>query len=396
MPRRIEFGPKCNGDTILMDLTASAPTALPMPFDRGSLSFRIFRSTRTLPDDAVDLFAAEAAPPIETAGESLVSGWVTSRHLLDRNIVESTAMIGGTLRLDLLLAERKIPAALLRAETQQEELNRKLARDAEFISRKERSEIKREVSDRLLPLMPPQLKNIPFAHPARGNTIYVSAMTDKQCDVFGIHWRDVLGGTPTAVSPEAAALERCRIDVKQWHPISYAENVADELVDDDAGREFLTWLWYASELGEGMMQVGDHGPVGVLIEGPLTFTMEGAGAHVIAIRKGHPTLSAEAQTCLLSGKKLSKAKLSLAVGEAVWETGVDDTFAFRSMKLPEPEEMLDPVSQFMDRIENLKLFESLFIDLYEQFVRQRDETGMWKKEVVPAMKKWAKERKSLA
>ena len=93
-----------------------------MAFESGSITTRVFYVPGGLPHDAVERFAEQAAPPIENLGREGISGWVTSRHLLDRDITPESATLAGYLYLYLMQAERKIPPALLRAECRMEEL----------------------------------------------------------------------------------------------------------------------------------------------------------------------------------------------------------------------------------------------------------------------------------
>ena len=75
--------------------------------------------TRPLPKDAVEKFAAQALPPVEYLKDDPLFGWVTGRHLMDRDIDEESARWGGILRLALVKAEKKIPNSLLKAEVRE-------------------------------------------------------------------------------------------------------------------------------------------------------------------------------------------------------------------------------------------------------------------------------------
>ena len=76
-----------------------------MGFDVGSISFRAFYLQPALPRDYIDLFSQNAAPSLDSLGKDSISGWVTGRHLLDRNISEESAILGSYLRLTLMKAE---------------------------------------------------------------------------------------------------------------------------------------------------------------------------------------------------------------------------------------------------------------------------------------------------
>jgi hypothetical protein len=158
------------------------------------------------------------------------------------------------------------------------------------------------------------------------------------------------------------------------------------------GHEFMTWLWHRSEENPDKVPAGKEGTVGVLVEGPLTLVMEGGGAHEISLRKGNPTQSAEAKSCLLAGKKLRKATLTLVRGEITWRLSLDgETFAVRSLKPVTPEGNLDAVSRFQDRMQQIETVSRILIGLFESFAEERRNPDVWKKRV-QKMRSWIRER----
>lgn len=366
-----------------------------MAFESGSMSFRWFHLPRSLPDDALKKFAQHAAPPLETIGVGVVRGWVTGRHLLDRAINEDTAFFGGYLRLALRSAERRIPATLFRAECRMEELALMAAQDRPFVKGPERADIRKSVTERLLPNMPPQLKALPFVHKPGERLLAATALSVKQADELIGAFNTTLGFAPLPLVPEAAALVRKKIDVADWHGTSFAPGLEDDDMEARAGQEFLTWLWFMAETEE-RIEVPDVGGVSLLIEGPLTFMREGNGAHVIVLKQGEPINSAEAKTCLVSGKKLKQATLTFALNEETWKTTVDaDEFSFRSLQVPQSKETLDAVSRFQERMGALERFAEMFYGLYDMFLDLRKETAEWKK-TRQAMHKWVEGRNSRA
>ena len=362
-----------------------------MPFEQGSLSFRMYFMPRTLPSDAVQRFADYAAPPLSSSSEGVVRGWVTGRHLMDNHIDEDSAYYGGFLRLTLLTAERKIPTSLLKAECQMEELALAATKESGFISRKERSDIKRTITERLQPNMPPQLSGLPFVYHEPQQIIFANALSVTQMDLLTSYFTQTLGFAATPALPDTVAEQRKHIDVRDWQPASFSPQVDDMEMDITPGQDFLTWLWFAAESNNGMFTLPESGSVGLLIQGPLTFVHEGHGAHETVLKKGEPTISAEAKTCMLAGKKLQVAKLILTQGDDIWETTVNaDQFTFRSMKLPEIE-ATDTISKFQERMQLLERFQVIFFELYDQFLDLR-KSGSWgatKKEV----RDWVEKRK---
>ncbi len=362
-----------------------------MGFEKGSLGFRMFFASRDLTVEDVEKFAAQALPPLNTMAEEEVHGWVAGRHLLDRHITEENAFVGGYLRLTLTQAQKKVPNSLLAAECAVEEMAAMEAEGKQFLNQQQRSEIKKSVRERLLPDMPPQLKGIDFVFDARSHMIYSSATSEKQVDAFVLSLMQTAGCSAQAADPATIAAKTEGIDVENWSPASFSGELEDGMVDGTAGREFLMWLWYGSEKRGGLANVPDVGEIAYMVEGPLTFVMEGKGAHEITLRKGEPMLSAEARTALLSGKKLKKAKLQFVRGEEIWAFTFDaDEFIFRSLKLPQTE-TFDRVGKFQERMVLLETFRQVFFHLFREFVKERAASRNWEK-TKEAMRNWVAER----
>ena len=366
-----------------------------MPFEVGSVSLRVMRLTRPLPKDAVDKFAAQALPPVEYLKEDPLFGWVTGRHLMDRDIDEESARWGGILRLALVKAEKKIPNSLLKAEVRAQELHRMKETGQHFLSKKDRQEIRDATKAILLPKMPPQLKGTAIINEPGSEWLFTEAAPDKAADELCIHFRHAQQITLESMTPATLAQERKKIDVTGLGPVSFSPNIEDKAVSDEVGYDFLTWLWHVSETNPKSLVTETHGPVGVLIEGPLTFVMEGGGAHEISLRKGNPPISSEAKACLLAGKKLSQCKLSLARGDEIWSGGfVAQSFVTRSLKPPSSEEDLDPVSLFQMRIRKFDEYREMITGLYDLFLDIRRDRNPWAK-TVKAMKEWVVDRHSV-
>jgi hypothetical protein len=347
-----------------------------MGFEGGSISFRVFYMNRPLPDDHIARFAAQAAPPLDTLGREPVTGWVTGRHLLDRNIKEETARYGGYLRLTLLKAERRIPAPLLRAECMMEMLAAMQAAGVETLKREERARIRKEVTERLLPTMPPQLTGIPVICGQRGEALLAGAVSDRQVDALMLAFRQAVGVELTPVTPESAALKRRKRSLGDLDPVSFSGDCPDDEAPYGAGLDFLTWLWFFSEVRGGVFRSG-QGDFAVALEGPLMFVMEGDGAHETRLRRGEPLLSAEAKASLCSGKKLRRARVRLVQDDREWTTEFDaEDFAFRGTKLPKGEE-LDAVSRFQDRMLLTQTLVQAVLSLFDLFLEERLTPDRW-------------------
>lgn len=333
--------------------------------------------SQSMPRNALERFAARLAPPLDALGGGQIHGWVGGRHLLDRTINESTAIFAGYLRLTLMAAERKIPESLLRAECRMEELAHLQATGQAELNRKTRGEIRRQVEERLLPSMPPQLQGITLVHEPRCDMLYAEALSDKQLDAFAVNFRETMGFGVIPVTPVTAAMKRLQRDLRDLAPTSFSPECPDEEASNSPGQDFLTWIWFCSEARTGLFKLPELGEYGVILDGALTFFMEGRGAHETVLRHGFPMLSAEAKTALLSGKKLRRATLLIARGDETWRVTVDgDQFVLRGLKLPQGEK-LEALSRFQERMVLLNRFRDVFLTLYDLFLKERLDAARW-------------------
>jgi hypothetical protein len=269
------------------------------------------------------------------------------------------------------------------------------AEEASYLNQQTRREIRQQVRERLLPDMPPQLKGIDMVFDRRSGMLYATATSDKQTDALVLNLLQTAGCSAEPADPETLAARAEGIDVRNWPPVSFSEDLADDLADGTAGREFLTWLWYCCEKRGGLEAVPDTGEIAFLVEGPLTFVMEGRGAHEIMLKRGEPTLSAEARAALLGGKKLRKAKVQFVRGEEAWSFTFDaDGFIFRNLKLPKTE-AFDRIGKFQERMVLLETFRQIVFCLYLRFARERNAPESWR-ETKAAMRRWVAERPVIA
>ena len=364
-----------------------------MPFESGSMSFRMMELPRPFPKDWAEKFAAHRAKSLESVGEGEQRGWVTGRHLLDSHITEDTGRHAGWVRLALRQAERKVPAALLRAECRMEELAVMAAEGKTYLKAHARSEIRRSVTERLLPNMPPQLRAIPFVHLPGSTHLYVTALATAPLDVFTAALAATLGMGGEPATPETLGQLLKKVDLRDLPGTSFSPEMDDGEMEAAPGREFLTWLWFKSETQNGKVALASGADLGVLLEGPLTFTHEGHGAHAAVLKKGEPVNSIEAKTCLLGGKKLKEAKITFALDEQhLWAFGFEaDQFLVRGLKVPQGEGALDAVSRFQERMNFLEQWREIFFDLFGTFLAARTDARTWKAAAAD-IREWVKGR----
>jgi len=358
-----------------------------MAFDQGAVNFRLFYLQNTLNSSVLAGFADNAAPPLASLNRDPISGWVTGKHLLDREITEEKCIFGPYLYTMLMKAERKVPEALLKAHCKLEEEVELRARGVEFLSRTVRSEIKQRVIDALLPSMPPTLTSIPSVIDFSNNLLIAGAMSDKQMDAFNPIFKQTTDTQPILVTPETAALKRKQVNHNDLKLTSFSPDLSVEPPPvTTLGMDFLTWLWFDWEKNGSVHKNADGEEFGYMLEGPLTFFREGEGAHEALLRKGTPLNSREATTSLICGKKLKKVKFTLAHSEKIYTVAVDAEFAFRTMKLPKIEQM-ESGGIFQERMRLIEIFLKDWFCLFDKFLDIRRDSSAWDV-VVKNIRQW--------
>lgn len=349
-----------------------------MPFDTGSMTFRVFEVEGRIDEESIAGFAANVVPPIETLLSDPITGWVGPRHLLDRDISAETVLLGSYLHLSTVKAERKIPSSLLRAECKMQEIAQMKALHTRFLNKKERAAIKQAVRDTLLPTMPPTLTGTPCVVRLTDSFCAAQAMTDKRHDALLAEFKKATGCTLVHWTPEVAAMRLRGVSAEDLLPACFApESSPDVKTSPGLGTEFLTWLWYTSDKAHGLMPTTGKAAYALSLEGPLVFVVEGDGARTASLRDGNPLESAEAKTALSAGKKLRSAKINLGQDDRLWSCTLDAMdFSFRSLKLPKGQGST-PDEIFQDRMEFLQEFLAVFWDLYGVFLKLRTSEREW-------------------
>ncbi len=339
-----------------------------MSFENKTFALTIFRLSSEMPEETLEIFDSKAGKKLDelTAEENI--GWVSGRHLLETAINENTAIFGGNYSVNLRIAQRKIPSALLTAECKMRELEYIQQNNLDFVPAKIRREIKQDIEERRVVNMPPQITGVPVLIDRASNTLYLGTASKKVADTFVDFFHQTF-----SIEPIHADLEDIMARIFKETPdslpvVSFSETASkDEFAP---GRDFLTWLWYSHETSRATIQLANHGAVSFAVQGPLTFAFsdetEGAGETIV--KKGNPQRSAEAKAALSVGKKLKKAKIIIIQADNIWSANFDaDRFAFSGMSLPEGEQM-EIHSKYQEKAAFLDIFRLAFEELFKNYV----------------------------
>ena len=154
------------------------------------------------------------------------------------------------------------------------------------------------------------------------------------------------------------------------------------------GREFLTWLWYRTELQEEIFRIDDAPPMMISFDDRLV--LEAAVENireVNTIRGESPTQTAEARAALRMGKKAVQARLTVGLGTQEWICVVKgDDLSLSGIKVPAVlKDAEDDV--LMERIHLLDQLEDALDALYREFLGIRMDDARWGSEL-EAIRDW--------
>ena len=364
-----------------------------MSFESGSTPLIFCTLSGKMPADYLQRLAKYCAGKLDSVKDEPAIGWVSGRHLLESEIDENTSLFGGHLYVNLRKAERKIPSQLLNAICKREELAYMQANDTMLVPKKEKKRIKEDAIERNLMKMPPVISATPVLVDMAQNVMYVGTTSLNAFDQVAGEFLKAMEIEPIPLNVRELMFKLFQKGESDLPNVSFNGRPCSEMTP---GRDFLTWLWYYSETKSGMLKVGDLGVFNLIVEGPLTFAVTGddvPGASESTVKKGCPQMSAEAKAALEVGKKLRKAKILIARGDAEkWSFSMDaDNFTFGSVSLPETESM-ELNTRFEERVLSLGILQNVLEAYFQKFASDilSDDEEI-RKDIV----RWAQERESL-
>ena len=163
---------------------------------------------------------------------------------------------------------------------------------------------------------------------------------------------------------------------------------ADEVQDFAfLGREFLTWLLWQVDRGEGRRGADGDDPFDVSFAGKVRFAGLVGDVSDATLKGRAAAQGVEVRAAIGAGRTLREADLRLARGEREWSvTLVADTLDLRSARLPAllTEEEDD---RFLERISLLEELDAMILAAFTEFLDERTRPA-WRRTVIPAMRAW--------
>lgn len=153
------------------------------------------------------------------------------------------------------------------------------------------------------------------------------------------------------------------------------------------GREYLTWLWYTSEMRNHIIDVPGYEPFTLYVNDKLVLSSAGGAVREHALKGGTPAYARESKAALRDGKLVSEANFILKQENRMWTWSMKaDDLSFRSLRLPAVENT-DAGAYFQTRIDATETLIDVHNHLFRHFLSARL-SGQFKKETA-GLSEWA-------
>ncbi len=378
----------------------------------GPVTFSRYRITGALPDSFLDFFKErilrDSFRTVWRTTDEKAAGWTAlendpdadppytsyaqERYILFSLRIDRKSIAPSLLRLRILGAERK-----QLAESGQKKLYRE---QREAI----RESVRLDLLGKTLPV--PSFHEICCSIPDR--LVTFCCISDKVVGELQEMFRDSFSLGLSPYAPWHAADEGSEPQgsaAASDTPVIPHSPLPPEIDPLTVGREFLTWLWFKSEERNGMIRLSDGAECEVVFMRRLVLESgDGEYAETVVCQGLHAGLK-EGKEALRQGKKISTARLRLALDGAEWEfTFKADRFHFQSMKLPavgekngeetdqEGGEETDQEGQVLERIYLIEKAAGIMDQLFRSFLDLRLSSG-WKSEQ-SRMRRWVVQTKA--
>jgi hypothetical protein len=155
------------------------------------------------------------------------------------------------------------------------------------------------------------------------------------------------------------------------------------------GADFLTWLWFQSEAGDGLFELDGLEPFTLYVGDQIVLSAEHSDARENVLRKGNPANCAEAGAALAVGKKVARIKFRLETDEGDCTFTLDaDDLDFRALRLPTPQ-TVNTVERVIERMEMVLHTTAIIDALFALFLELRLGRD-WERKSLQAMRRWVR------
>jgi len=290
---------------------------------KGSASFVEFSVKGELPADSSNFIAdrikAFSFKDIDDSYDEYSVGWVSVLNMFDSEFAYSSHSFGSYVAMSLRVDERKIPGAILKKCVAKEIAKVKAERQVPKLSRSVLVGIKERVKTELIRKAKPTPTVADVLWDIANNRVLLFSTNKSIQAIFEDFFKESLGLNVTPVDPEEITAEAL-----QRNPdTSYTPG------NSNIGCEFLTWLWFKSLTGDGLIHLGNE-TVNVEIGDKIQLESTNPGEKVSCSNSYE-----EAKKALAVGKIAVQMDLTIDRDDTeIPLTFAASSFSYKGVKLP--------------------------------------------------------------
>ena len=353
-----------------------------------SISFTRFRIIDPIPSELwtqiPDKLRQFAFRDIDDLPEMQAYGWVCFEDMLDTEWRTAPPQKGNYVTFSLRLDTRRIPPAIIKKQLSlalKAEKEKMQAQGKKFISRERKKDLKEQVLLRLRQRFLPVPAEFHVVWEPDLNAVWFASTQGKMIDLFIELFITSFGLHLEQIEPYSLAegllddVEMGKLDRCEATQFTMASGNEGQMLSSVLGEEFLTWLWFQSDVAPGAFVNKEGHPFSVSMEQRIVVQGGQGDAKDTATVAGTLSPLTEARFGLGKGKKVTRATIRLEKDELAFQLTLSaDDFTLGSMKLPKmekPAEDEDPDAMLLERFYLMEVCLGLLESLYATFLRLR-------------------------
>ena len=368
-----------------------------------SISFTRFRVIDPIPSELFTQIPEKlrqfAFRDIDDLPEMQAYGWVCFEDMLDTEWRTAPPQKGNYFTFSLRLDTRRIPPAIIKKQLSlalKAEKEKIQAQGKKFISRERKKDLKEQVLLRLRQRFLPVPAEFHVVWEPDRNEVWFASTQGKMIDLFMELFITSFGLHLEQIEPYSLAegllddVEMGKLDRCEATQFTMASGNEGQMLSSVLGEEFLTWLWFQSDVVPGAFVNKEGHPFSVSMEQRIVVQGGQGDAKDTATVAGTLSPLTEARFGLGKGKKVTRATIRLEEDDLVFQfTLKAEDFTLGSLKTPKvekPEEDDDPDAMLLEKIYLMEVCLGLLDSLYARFLQLRL-SPQWQQEVAD-MRQW--------
>ena len=321
-----------------------------------------------------------------------VQGFTSWEDLFEPSFAYGSYHKGEYAAFNFRLDQRKVPAIVQKKYVRDAIQKHRDQNEGKWPSREERIDIEDNVKSWLLSraLMLPSVCQVVWNTAQKW--MFLGTTSTKMLDAFLNHFEEHFKLYPVPLYHVHWALNLLPLDGRQKDILTSMVSPQSAFAMEEGrflGHEFLTWLWFFSEQGNGSIEA--DGKVAEIHPGErLVLTKPGEGKEKVTCTTQANSLY-EARTALQQGKLVHEIQLFIMVGDNEYTFTLDSSlWAVKGLKSPKQMNDLDeddPDGIFLEKMFFLEEVSSVLNALFTRFLTDRLEPR-WESQVLPQMREW--------